>query len=145
MIKENEITTELMGNILLEKGVKPSFQRISVLKYLIKEKNHPSVEIIYQAIHKDIPTLSKTTVYNTLNLLVEKGIVSALTIKENEVIYDFIEEPHAHFHCVECGNIKDIFIGKELLAINSLDGFKIDEAQINFKGTCVYCNKNKNN
>lgn len=134
-----EPSTEYLGELLNGKGVKPSFQRLSVLKYLILEKNHPSVDVIYQAIHKDIPTLSKTTVYNTLNLLVERGIVSALSIKEGEVLYDYIEEPHAHFQCSNCGYIEDIMIGSELFKLDSLDGLVIQEAQINFKGICKTC------
>jgi len=141
MKKTAELTTEYLGELLSGKGVKPSFQRLSVLKYLMVAKNHPSVDHIYQAIHKDIPTLSKTTVYNTLNLLVEKGIVSALGIKEGEVLYDYIEEPHAHFQCLNCGCVKDIMIGSDLLKLESLNGLTIQSAQINFKGFCDSCSK----
>ncbi len=142
MKNAKELTTEYLGGLLNGKGVKPSFQRLSVLKYLIMEKNHPSVDVIYQAIHKDIPTLSKTTVYNTLSLLVEKGIVSALGIKEGEVLYDYIEEPHAHFQCNSCGGIIDIMLGSELFKLESLNGLVIQDAQINFKGICSSCTGN---
>lgn len=141
MYNEKEISTEYVGEILSSKGVKPSFQRLSVLKYLIKEKNHPSVEVIYQTLQREIPTLSKTTIYNTLNLLVEKGIVTALTIKENEVLYDYIEESHAHFQCITCGKINDIYINSDILKTKELEGFKIIDAQINFKGICKHCHK----
>ena len=66
---------------------------------------------IYCDLSNDIPTLSKTTVYNTLKLFVENGITSTLTIEENEVRYDAIMTEHAHFKCDGCGTIYDIEIG----------------------------------
>ncbi len=137
-ITEN-VSTEYLGNLLSERGVKPSIQRLSVLKYLISKKNHPSVDVIYQYLHKEIPTLSKTTVYNTLNLLVDKGIVTALSIKEGEVLYDFIEYPHAHFLCTKCGNIYDIKIDNQIFNIKTFEGFHIEESQINLRGICSNC------
>lgn len=139
MLESKKITTENIGELLLENGVKPSVQRITILRYLIMEKNHPSVDVIYNAIHKEIPTLSRTTVYNTMNLLVEKGIVTALTIKEGELVYDYIETAHAHLHCNQCGMIKDIMLNENIIDMKSLNGFEISEAQINFKGTCLDC------
>ncbi len=55
-----------------------------------------------------VARLSKTTVYNTLKLFVAKGIVQELTIEEKEVRYDADTKPHAHFKCIECGNVYDI-------------------------------------
>ena len=59
-------TTEIK-NILSKNGIKPSLHRMKILDYLLKMKNHPTVDTIYKDISGDIPTLSKTTVYNTLN------------------------------------------------------------------------------
>ncbi|MFA8344094.1 MAG: Fur family transcriptional regulator [Rhodothermaceae bacterium] len=139
MMDPNQITTEYVGKILEEKGVKPSFQRLSVLKYLMKSKNHPSVDKIFKALSQDIPTLSKTTVYNTLNLLTEKGIVTALNINDTEVLYDYIFKPHAHLLCTECGHVYDVFLDDSFSGIKEIDGHIISEAQINFKGVCKKC------
>ena len=54
-------------------NIKPSLQRIAVYSYLIEKKNHPTVDMIYSDLHPTMPTLSKTTVYNTLKLFIENG------------------------------------------------------------------------
>ena len=60
-------------------GVKASVQRVAVMQYLLQQMGHPTVDEIYQALVDHIPTLSKTTVYNTLRLLMEHGVVRMLT------------------------------------------------------------------
>ena len=82
MEEYSEISMNFIKEILLEHEVKPSLHRINVLKYIIENKNHPSVDVIYRALVNTIPTLSKTTVYNTLKLLTEKRIISVLHIDE---------------------------------------------------------------
>ena len=63
-------------------NIKPSVQRIAIMNYLIEHRTHPTVDEIYTALSPSIPTLSKTTVYNTLKLLSEQGAAQTLTIDE---------------------------------------------------------------
>lgn len=58
---------------LLSYHIKPSVQRIAIMDYLLNHKTHPCIDEIHTALCKEIPTLSKTTVYNTLKLFVEHG------------------------------------------------------------------------
>ena len=51
-------------------GIKPSLQRIAIMEYLIENRIHPTVEDIYEALYIKVPTLSKTTVYNTIKLFI---------------------------------------------------------------------------
>lgn len=139
MIQQQNVTVHSVKKLLEHKGVKPSYQRLSILKYLMENMNHPSVDRIFISLSQEIPTLSKMTVYNTLNLLQSKGIVSAIKIRENEVIYDFITKPHAHFECSNCGSIIDIEIDNEILTLSEIDNHKISEAQIHLKGVCKNC------
>ena len=53
-------------------NIKPSLQRLAIYSYLLEKKNHPTVDMIYSDLHPSMPTLSKTTVYNTLKLFIEK-------------------------------------------------------------------------
>ena len=89
-------------------GVKVSVQRVAVMQYLLQQMGHPTVDEIYQALVDHIPTLSKTTVYNTLRLLMEHGVVRMLTIDGKNANYDGVTEPHAHFLCHQCGRIFNI-------------------------------------
>ena len=57
---------------LIEKDIKPSVQRLAVMTYLLEHRTHPTVDEIYSELQDKIPTLSKTTIYNTLKLFVEK-------------------------------------------------------------------------
>ena len=75
-------------NHLIGYNIKPSVQRIAVMDYLLKHRTHPSVEEIYSALSGDMPTLSKTTVYNTLKLFAEQGAAQMLTIDEKNVCFD---------------------------------------------------------
>lgn len=67
---------EKIKTLLEEKGIKPTFQRLKILEYLSNNlNNHPTVEMVYEKLLNDIPTLSLTTVYNTLNNFLEKRLV----------------------------------------------------------------------
>lgn len=126
-------------DILKAHGIKPSVQRISVLGYLIEHRDHPSVDTIYKNLRDQIPTLSKTTVYNTLNQFVGQGIINALSIKDGEVKYDYVDHAHAHFICMVCGRIYDVELDTEIYNTTSVDNHMVTDAQINFKGICKNC------
>ena len=83
-------------------NIKPSVQRIAIMNYLMEHHTHPTVDEIYTALSPSIPTLSKTTVYNTLKLLSEQGAAQTLTIDERNTCYDADTNPHAHFLCKRC-------------------------------------------
>ena len=68
-------------------GIHPSVQRIAIMDYLLKNHTHPTVDEVYVALCKVIPTLSKTTVYNTLRLFSEHGAALMLTIDEKKVCF----------------------------------------------------------
>jgi len=128
-----------IANHLNANNIKPSVQRIKIFEYLYNNKNHPTVDNIYCELADEIPTLSKTTVYNTLKLFIENGITSALTIDGNETRYDAIMKEHAHFKCNECGHIYDVEINDLKLRNSQLAGFEIGETNIHLIGKCKKC------
>ena len=65
----------LYQKILQQAGIRPSIQRIAVYAFLYENRIHPDVETVYNKLNPIYPTLSKTTVYNTLKLFEEKNIV----------------------------------------------------------------------
>jgi Fur family transcriptional regulator, peroxide stress response regulator len=132
---------ETVKKLLKEKGVNPSIQRIKILKSLINNTCHPTAKDIYKKISKEIPTLSKTTVYNTVKLFAEKGILQTLITKEGETRYDIKAIPHPHFRCKKCENIFDI--DKELVVENKqeIDGHLIEEKCVCYWGICRNCRK----
>jgi Fe2+ or Zn2+ uptake regulation protein len=128
-------------SMLEDRGVKPSLHRMKILEYLMEKKNHPTVDMIYRDISVDIPTLSKTTIYNTLTTFVENGIAQAITIEDNEVKYDATVDDHAHFKCTKCGNIYDINMDTKISSIKTLSGHIINERHLYFKGVCRSCQR----
>jgi Fur family peroxide stress response transcriptional regulator len=131
-----ELTNELKNN-----GIRLSHQRLKILEYINNHRTHPTVDEIYTDLLDEIPTLSKTTIYNTLNTLIETDLVKLLTIEENETHYDINFENHGHFKCESCKKIFDFDIDIDSLEIKGLDDFKIKHKDIYFKGVCPECSK----
>lgn len=126
---------------LINYGVKPSVQRLAIMDYLLTHRTHPTIEEIYLALCDDIPTLSKTTVYNTLKLLVDHGAAQMLTIDEKNTCYDADMELHAHFLCKKCGKVFDLpaLVCEDKVSSMQGEGFKVDEIHQYFKGICPTC------
>ncbi len=144
---KNEMITNMrqiqnIKNSLTDAGIKPSYQRIKIYKYLIENMNHPTVDMIYKDLATDIPTLSKTTIYNTLKLFVDKGIIQMITIEDNKTRYDANTSTHGHFKCIKCGKIYDFSFDKSNLNIKQIKNFEIKQIHLYLKGICENC-KNK--
>jgi len=127
---------------LVEKNIKPSYQRIKILEYLITKRNHPTVDKIFNDLIKEIPTLSKATVYNTLDLFKKANLAIVVTIENNKTRYDAKVASHGHFKCENCGNIYDFDVNIDNLPVDSLEHFKINEKNVYFKGVCPKCLSN---
>ncbi|MDR1406052.1 MAG: transcriptional repressor [Prevotellaceae bacterium] len=127
-------------NRLQQHGIKPSLQRISIMEYLMKNYTHPTADIIFNNLYPAIPTLSRTTVYNTLKLLAQQGAISELTIDEKNVRYDADISLHAHFRCKHCGSVYDLPIEHQPpIAVKTIPGFEITESHLYCKGYCKKC------
>ena len=122
-------------------NIKPSVQRMAVLDYLMTHYTHPTADTIFNALYPSIPTLSKATVYNTLNLLTEQGVIQMITIDEKNARFDAREAPHLHFRCNSCGEIFDFELPP--LQMEALKDYDITDVQVYCKGECPTCQKNK--
>ncbi len=129
--------------------IRPSLQRMAVMEYLMTHKTHPTADEIYSALAPAMPTLSRTTVYNTLSILAACGAIQALDIDGGRMHYDGDTSPHAHFLCTQCGVIHDIFPSPDdwqraLAAAPPPRGASLASVQISLKGLCPKCNKTNN-
>jgi Fur family peroxide stress response transcriptional regulator len=126
---------------LVSCGVRPSMQRLAIMDYLLTHRTHPTVEEVYQGICKEIHTLSRTTVYNTLRLFSEHNAARMITIDEHRVCYDGDVSPHVHFYCRNCGRVYDLFDEEapQLAKSKQIEGHVIDEMQLYYKGICKDC------
>ena len=123
--------------MLAEKSIKPSHIRIKVLEYLDNNRTHPTADEIFYGLEKEIPTLSKTSVYNTVKLFTSTGLISLLTIEEDRLRYDFDTSFHVHFKCDKCGRVYDV--PEEKTENRSLDGWSVKEKRVYYSGVCKDC------
>ena len=129
--------------ILAKFEIRPSLQRVAVMDYVLKNKFHSTADEIHDELIKTMPTLSRTTVYNTLNLLTEKGAIRALHLEKDAVHYDAALYPHAHFICSQCRKIHDVDIPEDQWnKVLSYAPVPDAEMHINFHATCHSCLEN---
>lgn len=126
---------------LMEYNIKPSPQRMAIMEYLLNSCNHPTIDEIYSCLIKSMPTLSKTTIYNTLKLFIENGAAQMLTINEKTSCYDADTSLHAHFICEKCNRVLDLYYGVEdiLPKSESMHGHIIKSMQVYYRGICKDC------
>jgi len=134
-----------LKQLLIDRGIKPTYQRIKILEYLQQNRNHPTVDMIFTALDNKVPTLSKTTVYNTLDVFNKKGLVNILTITGSELRYDIYTKSHHHFLCRKCNKILDIAVECSYFKNKEAYGHKIEEIHGYFKGVCKDCLEKEKN
>lgn len=121
-------------------GIKPSLQRIAVMDYLLANRTHPTADEIYSALSPAMPTLSKTTVYNTLRLFVERGAAIQLCIAGRVVCFDADTQLHAHFFCRRCGCIIDFPAPPEAQNAPAMPaGCLLENTEVVYRGLCAAC------
>lgn len=125
---------------LMEYDIKPSVQRIAIMDYLKEHKTHPTADEIFNALSPSMPTLSKTTVYNTLKLFTEQGAALCIHIEEKNARFDGDVSRHAHFICLGCGCIYDISLEQlESVTVKNIDELTVVETHLYYKGYCKKC------
>jgi Fur family peroxide stress response transcriptional regulator len=122
--------------------IRPSILRQTILAFLMSTKAHPTAEQIYQEVYRTYPGISRTTIYNTVKAFYEKGLIRQLSIKGNELSYDADLSAHSHFYCRKCKQVIDLIHGVTDVP-NKIDGNVVEESQINYKGVCKKCRKEK--
>ena len=117
-------------------------QRAAILKILRNNRSHPTVDQIYDAVRKEIPNISKGTVYRNLQVLREDGAISELNLNGTLSRYEEKQKGHYHFRCDKCGRVFDLGepvdteINKRVAART---GFKVSHHQTEFRGLCKDC------
>lgn len=124
---------------LQQRGIKPSAQRIAIMDYLLTHRTHPTVDTIYHDLSPEMPTLSRTTVYNTLKLLSQDGAILELTIDKHTAHYDGDTHPHSHFQCRDCGRIIDLPLKNMVCEPHVGYNYVVTEVEIYYRGFCGKC------
>lgn len=129
-------------------GVSVTRPRVAIMEYLMEHHVHPTVEQVYSALAPEYPSLSRTTVYNTMKMLAEHGAVTLLTIDDRNLNIDENTTPHAHLYCTRCHRIHDLPLqGVSPLQASyafTLDGHLIQQVHQYYKGVCRECQTDLN-
>ncbi len=127
--------------LLKDNQIRITPQRLEILRYLDENRTHPTADKIFSDLKKKNPSLSRTTVYSSLDTLNKHNLIQVLTISKSERRYDFNTKSHHHFLCKKCGAIIDIDVECPFLQ-SMLEGeHKVEEVHGYFKGVCKDCLK----
>ena len=130
--------------LLRSNGFKVTPQRLAVYEALANTKEHPNAEMIFNGLQATYPTMSLATVYKTIDILHEIGLVQILNAGEDSFRYDADVSEHAHIRCVECGRVDDVF-GLDTAKFNDQiqqnTKYRLVGQQFYFYGICADCQK----
>ncbi|MCR5485354.1 MAG: transcriptional repressor [Clostridiales bacterium] len=135
------MTDKEISALFSKAGIRVTQQRIAVYSYLYQNRIHPTAETVYTALVKLHPSFSLTTVYNSLHVLENAGLIRSLTIDSDEQRFDANPFDHGHFKCIECGKIYDIKCSATFLSEVCPEGCVPQIYNVYIKGICSNCVK----
>ncbi len=123
------------SSVLRDHGINPSAQRVAVAQYVLHTGQHPSADEVWTRVRKRFPHVSRATIYNTLNLFVEKGLLRQVCLMEGRVVFDSNTEEHHHFIDEESGRIHDVpWDAIQVSDVSNLEGFDVRQYQVVLRG-----------
>lgn len=123
-------------------GIKPTHQRTEIYRELMATEDHPNAETIYGNVKKRIPAISLDTVYRTLRLFEQKGIISRVSAAGESMRFDGNTRRHHHFICVECGKVRDFYSDdfNNLTAPAEVEELgTVGSVHVEIRGVCKTC------
>lgn len=127
---------------LTSQGQRVTQQRLAIYRYLIENDTHPTADDIYQALKVEYPSMSPATVYKTLELLLDLGLVTELGFADSPNRYDGNPEEHVNLICTSCGRITDLEVSllehlKEVVSRKTQ--FELHTQRHEYYGRCPDC------
>ncbi|HKR65302.1 MAG TPA: transcriptional repressor [Thermoanaerobaculia bacterium] len=121
--------------VLTRHGIQPSAHRVAVAQYVLHTDEHPSAERVWARVKSRFPMISRATVYNTLNLFVEKELLRELHLSPESVVFDPNMDRHHHLIDEDTGRIHDVPWGEvEVCNIAKIGGYEIRDYQVVMRG-----------
>ena len=116
-------------------GIQPTAQRLAVAGFVLEARSHPTADEVWEKVRARNPTLSRATVYNTLNLFVEKGLLRTQAVREGALVFDPRVARHHHFVDQETGAIYDVpWEAVKVTGEKSLREYDVKEYQVVMRG-----------
>lgn len=130
-----------MINALQKAGYRMTRQRQTIVEILSKRSDHPSIRTIFTEVNGVLPEISLATVYNTINALVNLGVIREIEFDQSENRFDTNLSPHINLVCKMCGNIEDYLIELPIKPqkIQKEIGFETSDYHLEYRGICQSC------
>ena len=125
-----------------ERAFRPTAQRTLVLDVVANADTHLTAAEVYERVRQREPRIGYGTVYRSLHLLAEHGLIQELTFADQSSRYDGRTERHDHVHCLKCGVLVDVEVPVALMARHVAEersGFRITSHHTVFSGLCPRC------
>lgn len=130
------LTTAEIEKKLIEAGVQPTLQRISIAKYVLCDADHPTAEDVKAWADQNLAKISLATVYNTLNTLVGAGLLREFRFSHSgKVVYDKMLDDHFHFVDDDSGKLHDILVDEVELSPRLKKKFQVKGIDVVFRGS----------
>ncbi len=130
--------------LLKEKDVRMTSQRVAILENLLDGNKHPTVNEIYEDLKDDFPSMSVATIYNNLKFFKEAGLVKELPFGDGSSRFDLTTVDHFHTICRNCGKIQDFhfpgLVEDDNLA-QAIGNFRAEDYRFEIIGLCKECQK----
>lgn len=102
------LSADEAAELLCSHGINPTRQRVAIGTVLFARRQHLAASELFRRVRRHDAAISRSTVYNTLELFVAKGLVQELNLGDRPRIYDTNLEPHHHLYHVDTGEIEDL-------------------------------------
>lgn len=117
-----------------------TIQKEIIYRTLCRMANHPTAAMVYEAVHQEQPTISRSTVYRVLGQMADEGRILKLGLAGSDTLYDGGTHPHGHVRCRNCGAVADI-PPVEISAPSDTAGFLLESCIVEYSGLCPNCRR----
>ena len=126
---------EALIDRLRDYGIQATPQRLAVAEFVLFTDRHPSADEVWEEVRLSCPTLSRATVYNTLNLFVGKGLLKTQLLRSGTLVFDPHVRAHHHFVDEETGEVFDVPWGAvRVEGETDLNDYEVREYQVVLRG-----------
>ena len=140
--RESEEARVALANELSANGLRATRQRLVVLRLLRSVEGHPTVLELHRLVRREVPNVSRKTVYEILDSFVREGLAACVTDGGEPYRYETRTSPHYHARCRICGHLYDLRARADgpIRGLTDVpEGFRIEAINVTLRGVCLRC------
>jgi Fur family peroxide stress response transcriptional regulator len=129
-----------------ELGLAVTHQRLTIYRVLAAREDHPSPELIYAQVRREIPSISLGTVYKNIKTLTEAGLLREVSLPHESLRLEANLEPHHHLICQQCKSVRDLPEAEvRLMRLHKRlpEGFEAHSYRVELMGLCARCSRTR--